>query len=638
MTYTVNKLTACSAVDFAAEELRKYLRMMDPTAVVRIAYDPSAKDGFRLGLMQELGLDVSDVSDPLLDDLLYVDTDETGGVIAGDNPRSVLLAVYEYLRQNGCRWLFPGIDGEEIPLCSPVPVRLRHAPSCRYRGPCIEGATSQTVLLETIDFLPKVGMNVFMFQFFTPTVFYSRYYGHQNNPARTPEPIDDATMRQWKIACECEIEKRGLQLHDVGHGFTVAPFGVDISAGWKPIDDSALPEDARKYLALLGGERKLFKGVALNTQFCMSSPEARRRVAAYVADYAEAHPSVDYIHVWLGDSHNNHCECAECVRHTVSDLYVTLLNDIDEALTEKGLTTRIVFIAYTETTFAPTAETLRSPDRFTLMLAPISRSYTRTMTDAKPPLPAFERNNVTLPKDLDAYMAHFDEWRKSFKGAALSYEYHFWKHQIFDPSGLFLARRIFEDVEAYRARGVNGLIACGSQRSYFPTGFAYYVFARKQFDLSLSFEEIRKDYFDAAFGNASETALAYLSAVAETFGEHYMEGEETDSADSPRYRSSLRAACLRTFAERTKESRSALEALPVPSRRVASVSRALLLEHADYCALLSELLAYKAEGRSEDAAEALDRFVTEMGRRELALERYFDLDLAVTHLRRIVRA
>ncbi|MBO5269522.1 MAG: DUF4838 domain-containing protein, partial [Clostridia bacterium] len=442
----IHKITSDSTVDFAAQELQKYLRMMMPECGdVRIDYAPDAKDGFRLGLMQDLSLDVSDVADTALDDLLYVDTDEHGGIIAGDNPRSVLLAVYEFFRQNGCRWLFPGVDGEKIPMRQIRPVRYRHAPSCRYRGPCIEGAISQELLLSTIDFLPKVGMNVFMMQFFVPTVFYTRYYTHARNTVLSPEPVSAETMLQWKTAAESEMAKRGIEFHDVGHGFTVAPFGIDVSSGWTPIEDT-VTEENRKYLALLGGERTLYKGVALNTQFCMSSAEARKKVADYVADYAEKHPSASYIHVWLGDSHNNHCECENCARETVSDLYVTLLNDIDAVLTARRLGTRIVFIAYTETSWAPEHETILHPDRFTLMLAPISRSYTRSMTDSVPTLPPFRRNHVTLPTDLDAYMAHFDAWRKTWKGAALCYEYHFWKHQCFDPSGLFLAKRIFEDV------------------------------------------------------------------------------------------------------------------------------------------------------------------------------------------------
>ena len=104
----IHKIDASPVIDFAAEELKKYLRMMMPMdGEITIEYKPDAKDGFRLGLMQTFGLDVSDAEVAELDDILYMDTTEEGGIIAGDNARSVLLAVYEYLRQNGCRFPFP---------------------------------------------------------------------------------------------------------------------------------------------------------------------------------------------------------------------------------------------------------------------------------------------------------------------------------------------------------------------------------------------------------------------------------------------------------------------------------------------------------------------------------------------------
>jgi hypothetical protein len=95
---TINKLCADNVIDFAAEELKKYLRMMMPeSGDIKISYSPDATDGFRLNLKQNAGLDISDAENPELDDIIYIDCDENGGLIAGDNPRSVLLAVYEYL-------------------------------------------------------------------------------------------------------------------------------------------------------------------------------------------------------------------------------------------------------------------------------------------------------------------------------------------------------------------------------------------------------------------------------------------------------------------------------------------------------------------------------------------------------------
>ena len=86
--YYVNKISLAEPIDFAASELKKYLRMMMPEGGdVKITYAPDAKEGFRLGLMQDFGLDVSDVENTELDDIIYIDCDERGGIIAGNNPK-----------------------------------------------------------------------------------------------------------------------------------------------------------------------------------------------------------------------------------------------------------------------------------------------------------------------------------------------------------------------------------------------------------------------------------------------------------------------------------------------------------------------------------------------------------------------
>ena len=182
--YCINKISSHPVVDFAAEELKKYLRMLMPRCgEIPISYDPAATDGFRLGLMADFSLDTSEARDLQLDDILHIDTDEKGGILAGSNPRSVLLAVYKYLTLNGCRWLYPGVDGEFIPIREIQPTHYHKMADCRYRGQCNEGAESQQAMLETIDFSPKVGLNVYMLEFDNPTVYYNRYYNHSTNTA-----------------------------------------------------------------------------------------------------------------------------------------------------------------------------------------------------------------------------------------------------------------------------------------------------------------------------------------------------------------------------------------------------------------------------------------------------------------------
>ena len=104
MAYKIYKITDCTTVDYAAEELKKYLRMMMPECGdidIERACGGVPNDGFVLGLMQDFGISTSEAADVELDDILHIDTTDNGGIIAGSNPRSVLLAVYRFLRENG---------------------------------------------------------------------------------------------------------------------------------------------------------------------------------------------------------------------------------------------------------------------------------------------------------------------------------------------------------------------------------------------------------------------------------------------------------------------------------------------------------------------------------------------------------
>ena len=63
MAYEIYRVNPDSVVTFAAQELKKYLRMMMPRCgKVLSSFDPEAKTGFRLGLMSDFGID-PDVDD-----------------------------------------------------------------------------------------------------------------------------------------------------------------------------------------------------------------------------------------------------------------------------------------------------------------------------------------------------------------------------------------------------------------------------------------------------------------------------------------------------------------------------------------------------------------------------------------------
>ena len=630
---TIYKITDAEPVDFAAGELKKYLRMMMPDAgEIRIArdcgIDRGKTYGFRLGTLRDLGIAIPEAEaagapfDERLDDVLHIEAGPDGGVIAGSNPRSVLLAVYKFLALNGCRWLFPGVDGEDIPLKTIEPVSYHRMAAMRYRGQCNEGAEAQINMLETIDFAPKIGLNTYMLEFDVPMFYYNLWYSHKYNPFREPEELSPDTVRQWKRVCETEIAKRGLLFHDMGHGWTGESFGIDTKAGWVR-EEKEYPAETMRYVAMLDGKREFFGGVALNTNFCMSNPAARAKVVRYVADYAARHQNVDFLHIWLADGSNNHCECTECAKKTTSDWYVLLLNEIDDELTRRGLDTHLVFIAYHDLSWAPETERLQSEKRFTLLFAPITRTYTQSYdVDADPAaIQPNVKNHLVQPHGMPAALAYLEAWQKCFSGDCFSYEYHFWNPICRDPGMMALSRCVAADIKGLARHRLRGIIEDQTQRFGFPTGFPIWLYGALLFDPSLDYDVLYEDYFRHAYGADWEKAAAYLEKVSDMFDFAYLLGErgtftwEEHAADF-------------AGADRLFDDMEALAKAHIASRRrVESVSWQMLVYHARYCRIFARCCAARCVGDMETARARMEELRLAMARDEDTLQRYFDLGL-----------
>ena len=625
---TICKLRLDPVVDFAAVELKKYLRMMMPECGdIGIRYAPDAKDGFRLGLLADFGLETP--GDPVLDDTLHIDTNETGGVIAGSNSRSVLLAVYRFLTENGCRWLYPGVDGEHIPVRNIAPVRFHKTADYRFRGFCNEGCESQACMLETIDFFPKIGLNVYMMEFDTPFFYYDRYYRHVGNQkVRPPEPVTKQQVKQWKRMCETEIQRRGLQFHDMGHGWTAEPFGFDSSSGWHR-EAQDIPEESRRYLAEIGGKREFFRGVPLLTNVCMSNPEVRTIMAKGIADYAESHRNVDFLHVWLADDARNHCECAECRKMRPSDWYMMIMNELDELLTARGLDTRIVFISYVDTLWGPEKVRIQNPERFSLLVAHATRGQMAALPDKttiRSELP-YVRNAWKAPETAEENLGLIQGWKKLWQGPVFSYEYHFFMEQYYDPGAMAASRKLYDDLHGLRDIGIDGFVEDASQRCFFPNGLSVYTFAQTLFDQSLPYEAIRDDYLRHAYGADWEQAQAWLQRLSDAFDFDYLQGLRSEDPVKDRYFAPSRVKGLQSIADLAAQGKALAAAHGTNPTRPQAVSWRLLQLLTEYSAALSDALAKKAGGRDREARAAFETFLETFGRHEFEIERYFDQGL-----------
>ena len=120
-SFRIYQLGSEKAVEFAADELKKYLQRIlgKDTSVVlekKENFNQAVKDVIWVGTSEKFHSDLGlEVQNPELDDAIAIEVEGGSGIISGVNPRSVLLGVYRFLTEIGCRWVRPGLDGEILP-------------------------------------------------------------------------------------------------------------------------------------------------------------------------------------------------------------------------------------------------------------------------------------------------------------------------------------------------------------------------------------------------------------------------------------------------------------------------------------------------------------------------------------------
>ena len=411
----------------------------------------------------------------------------------------------------------------------------------------------------------------------------------------------------------------------MGHGWTSESFGIDTTEGWTKDANNPIPEESREFVAMINGKRELFNGVALNTNFCMSNPRARAKFVKKISDYAELSTNVDYLHVWLADSRNNHCECDECRKKTPSDWYVMTMNELDEELTKRNLKTRIVFICYVDTTWAPKEVFIKNPDRFSLLIAAITRDYaipvTKNLDTSVIPLPEFNLNKLTLPKTVDEYLAHGKMWQERCKVQSFVYEYHFWWPQYRD-LGLFgFTKLIHDDIVGYKSNGCNGIVEDGSQRSFFPNGFAFNVYASTLYDLSSDHDALKEDYFKHAYGEDYKEVIKFFEELGKAIPYEYFIRR---NADDCTYLSDEIVKNAKNLKNTIADFKIFVDAHKNMPYRAQTVSYRILARYLEYCDNIADLFILKATGNEYAAKAAYNEFRVKFGKYELEMERCYD--------------
>jgi hypothetical protein len=473
---------------------------------------------------------------PLFDDAYWIDIHQGRGEIKGINERSLLLGTYYALEQWGISFLKPGKANEIIPNISIHQCTLVYhgKPSKRHRIMCIEGSNSLENVLDMIDFIPKIQMNGYFIQFKEPYEFFDRWYSRKNHPTAQGIKLShsDVSVMQKKIVQE--IKKRNLVYHAVGHGWTSEVLGYN-PYGWHQEDPKNINHERHEWIAQIKGKRELFNGIPMNTQLCYSNVDVQQIFSDYVVNYAELHPEIDVLHVWLADDFNNFCECESCRKEKPSTFYIRILNLIDKKLSAKNIPTKIMFLLYYELLWPSTTEKIINMSRFIMMFAPITRTYTTSFRDydlsnLESTMPEFVLNQSKFPSDLVSNLKYLKAWQHHFKGDTVLFDYHLMWDGFKELTHLDLSKVIYHDIMMLDRLNIDGMISCQLQRQFFPHGFAVSVLGHSLTYSHFNVETFEKKYFVMMYGTHASYVLDTLHHIKE-FSSHAYLRRETPMID-----------------------------------------------------------------------------------------------------------
>lgn len=456
-------------------------------------------------------------------------------VIAGDQPRGLVYAVYDLLERFGCSFTHPRLDPtdpEVIPsardLALPVgrwavasPLRFRTLAwfEWRRRNPD-DLATTPDELAAQIDWAMKSRYNVF-------------------ESAAIELPPDHPLARALHAAKE-----RGMLLQAPGHNF-------DLFLPSDPATFAAHPD----WFGLRKGER--VPHAAHGAQFCWTNAGAQKAFTDNVVAFVRARPDLDILELsgLDGGTMAPACECGECAKHGATDNVVNLLNGVVARLAKERPDLVIETLGGYQ--YAETPPRTAKPDpRLRVFWADWDR------------VPMAGYSSPTYAKRITGLEA----WATAFDGRITVFQYYadHYKHAWFMGP---LAVQMLEDREYILKHRIDGLLTL-----LYPDGYWWrsslnaWLAGRLFYDASTDPFALLREYALAYYGPAGEPMAAYLDEWARD----PQLGMRTRINALPLHFGKLREQRGKHLAEAAR--RAAND--PVAARRVATIGRMHLLAEA----------------------------------------------------------
>ena len=182
---------------------------------------------------------------------------------------------------------------------------------------------------------------------------------------------------------------------------------------------------------------------------------------------------------------------------------------------------------------------------------------------------------------------------------------------------------ICDDVKLYKENGVNGIIEDGSQRSFFPNGLPFYTYARTLFNTSLSIEEIEEDYLSHVYGEDWKLFRDYLKRISDALPLTFFSRDEARKTATCHYSPDM-AKRIAKIREITNDGRELIKTHYNSDFRVRTVAVRMLEKHACFCDLISDWMAAKARGETDEANRLMHTARIATGKFENEIKLYFD--------------
>jgi hypothetical protein len=455
---------------FAAEELSSYLKLMTGVEVPII---PGATQGSAFAIARggdrENGITIKLVQSP-----------KTKGHVlqlTGWDGNLMLAAVYQFLDEQGCRFLSPALDhyrgaADFVPHKDSIVFDASQnrlaAPKLKFRKIYVEEGHSHTPenLVQIVEWMPKAGYNTLV----VPT----NYQGHNR--------VKWDNFRA-KVTPECQ--KRGITIEVGGHGYQNF-----LSAD---MDDGKLFTQHPEWFAVdATGKRQKAENWVFNT----SNADAVKYLIHNFVEYIKKHPEIQIYDFWPPDG-AKWCECDDCKKlGSPSDRQAILLAQVKDALADVRPDLRLEMIAYSSYVDPP--EHAKVDKSVLVDFCPINQQFDQQINDPG----ATKNKNYT-----DALTA----WRKAFEGDISIYSYY--RKYAWDSLPVVIPHYMQKDLQWYAKVPVQGVSTYAEPADWFTYELNHYILPQLAWDPDADVDALIKKFCEARYGSSAAKAASVLTTL-----------------------------------------------------------------------------------------------------------------------------